>query len=119
MCGLWGFIGLAHRVTQDDVYKGLFIAKGTIVYPNIWAMLYDPQTYPSPSSFDPGRFLETDLDGRLKLRKLEKAEDPGWVAFGFGRRYALSLESFLTLDLQSLNIRMLYSWQDMPGNAPR
>ncbi|EIM81916.1 cytochrome P450 [Stereum hirsutum FP-91666 SS1] len=75
-------LGLAHRVTQDDVYKGMFIEAGTTVYPNIWSMLHDPQTYPSPESFMPERFL--DSSGHMK--KLEKWEDPGWVAFGFGRR---------------------------------
>jgi len=30
------FIGLPHRVTQDDVYQGFRIPKGTTVVANIW-----------------------------------------------------------------------------------
>ncbi|KAI0062807.1 cytochrome P450 [Artomyces pyxidatus] len=75
-------LGLAHRVTQDDVYRGLLIKEGTTVYANIWAILHDEQTYPSPFSFYPGRFL--NVDGSLKA--LDKMVDPSWIAFGFGRR---------------------------------
>ncbi|TFY80566.1 hypothetical protein EWM64_g3446 [Hericium alpestre] len=75
-------VGLPHRVTQDDVYRGFFIRKGTIVYPNIWSMFHDPETYPSPFEFIPDRFLN---DGST-LKALEKTADPSWIAFGFGRR---------------------------------
>lgn len=46
------------------------------------SMLHDPQVYPRPELFLPERFL--DANGQMK--KLDKSEDPGWVAFGFGRR---------------------------------
>lgn len=29
-------IGLPHAVEEDDIYEGMFIAKGSIVIPNIW-----------------------------------------------------------------------------------
>ena len=29
-------LGLAHRLTRDDVYRGFFIPKGTVVWANIW-----------------------------------------------------------------------------------
>jgi len=75
-------IGLAHRVTEDNVYRGMFIEKGATVYTNIWGILHDEKTYPSPFRFHPARFL--DANGNLKT--LAKTEDPGFVAFGFGRR---------------------------------
>lgn len=31
-------LGLAHRVTEDDVYRGLLIKKGTTIYANIWSV---------------------------------------------------------------------------------
>ena len=35
-------LGLAHRLTQDDVYRGYRIPKGTIVWASIWYIwLYD------------------------------------------------------------------------------
>ncbi|RPD52417.1 cytochrome P450 [Lentinus tigrinus ALCF2SS1-6] len=75
-------LGLAHRVTQDDVYHGCFIPKGTVVWANIWSMLQDPGVFPDPEVFRPERYL--DADGNL--RELERYEDPSIIGFGFGRR---------------------------------
>ncbi|KAI0253357.1 hypothetical protein BJV78DRAFT_1081854, partial [Lactifluus subvellereus] len=76
--------------TEDDVYRGMFIEKGATVYKlNLtWQLgcrgiLHDEKTYPSPFRFHPTRFL--DANGNLKT--LTRTEDPGFVAFGFGRRY--------------------------------
>ncbi len=75
-------LGLAHRVTQDDVYRGYFIRKGTVVWANIWSMLHDPAVFPDPHELRPERYL--DEDG--SLRELERYEDPSIIGFGFGRR---------------------------------
>ena len=40
-----GPLGVAHYVTEDDVYEGYTIPKGTTVLPNVW--------YVSPSLFLP------------------------------------------------------------------
>jgi hypothetical protein len=29
-------VGVPHKSTEDDEYKGFFIPKGTIVFPNTW-----------------------------------------------------------------------------------
>ncbi|KAF8965868.1 cytochrome P450 [Flammula alnicola] len=72
--------GNAHTSTQDDIYRGYYIPKGTIVIANAWAMLNDEKIYSNPSLFNPERFLrngELDFD----------VPDPDEVAsFGFGRR---------------------------------
>ncbi|KAF7329929.1 Cytochrome P450 [Mycena kentingensis (nom. inval.)] len=68
-------LGLRHRVTQDDIYEGYLIPKGSIVVANIWAITHDPELYPDPSKFDPSRFI-----GDSPQR------DPFDFAFGFGRR---------------------------------
>jgi len=77
--------------SQDDVYEGVFIPKGTLVIANIWfvpspsrfghrihnyfrAINRDPKTYTNPHVFDPLRFL----DGKTPETK---------SIFGFGRRY--------------------------------
>ena len=31
------FSGAPHVLTQDDIYGGYFIPKGTIVFPNVWS----------------------------------------------------------------------------------
>jgi cytochrome P450 len=50
--------GLAHATTEDDVYEGYFIPKGTTVIPNAWAIHQDPALYPEPELFKPERFLD-------------------------------------------------------------
>ncbi|KAL4264719.1 cytochrome P450 family protein [Pleurotus pulmonarius] len=71
-------LGLAHRLTMDDEYKGYLIPKGTIVFANIWALLRDEEYYPDPDTFNPDRFLK---DGKFD----PKLADP-IPNFGFGRR---------------------------------
>ncbi|KAJ7251375.1 cytochrome P450 [Mycena rebaudengoi] len=71
-------IGFPHAVAVEDTYRGYRIPAGSIVVPNIWAMLYDEIAYPDPDKFNPDRFL---LNGRLN----PAVRDPSLV-FGFGRR---------------------------------
>ncbi|KAG2133604.1 cytochrome P450 [Suillus bovinus] len=69
---------IAHCVSEDDIYDGYYIPKGSMIIPNIWFMLNDPQTYANPSQFNPERFL--DNDGR------DPEREPRTICFGFGRR---------------------------------
>ncbi|KAF8799127.1 cytochrome P450 [Phlegmacium glaucopus] len=71
--------GVPHRTTEDDVYEGYHIPKGSIVIYNSWAMLHNEAEYPDPSAFKPERFLK---DGQLD----PNIRDPAAIAFGFGRR---------------------------------
>ncbi|KAI0278789.1 CyP450 monooxygenase [Russula aff. rugulosa BPL654] len=71
-------LGLPHTSSRDDVYKGLFIPKGTLMVANAWAVLHDPELYPDPEAFKPERFL--DKDGSVR-------DDPTLaLAFGVGKR---------------------------------
>ncbi|KAF8910209.1 cytochrome P450 [Gymnopilus junonius] len=72
--------GFPHQLTEDDVYEGYHIPKGSVVMANSWAMLHNEDDYPDPSSFKPERFLTKD--GKLN----PTVRDPGLMAFGFGRR---------------------------------
>ncbi|KAF7374573.1 O-methylsterigmatocystin oxidoreductase [Mycena sanguinolenta] len=77
-------LGMAHASTEDDVYDGYFIPKGTTVISNIWAMTRDESIYPEPEQFNPNRFFTAD--GKLK-------DEDTVLAFGFpilfGRRICL------------------------------
>ncbi|KAG1781057.1 cytochrome P450 [Suillus placidus] len=73
-----GPIAIPHRVTEDDIHDGYYIPKGSLVIPNIWFMLNDPQTYANPSQFNPERFL--DNNGK------DPEPEPRTICFGFGRR---------------------------------
>lgn len=90
-------LGLPHLVTEDDVYRGYTIEKGTVVWANIWSILHDTETFTDPSEFKPDRFMKPD--GTLET------EGPAEVvtsAFGFGRRvcpglYLAETNVFLTV----------------------
>ncbi|KAI1790237.1 cytochrome P450 [Ganoderma leucocontextum] len=73
-------LGIPHRTTADEEYRGYFIPSGTVVSPNIWAMSRDPNEYSDPGTFNPERFLDPDAP----------VQDPRRFAFGFGRRYCSS-----------------------------
>ncbi|KAK7692059.1 hypothetical protein QCA50_005464 [Cerrena zonata] len=68
-------LGGFHRASQDDIYKGYFIPKDTVVIANIWALLRDPERYPDPSAFNPDRYLHPNPN-----------RNPREFIFGFGRR---------------------------------
>ncbi|KAI5123170.1 hypothetical protein M0805_000871 [Coniferiporia weirii] len=71
-------MGLPHVSSEDDIYNGFFIPKGSLIMPNIWQFTHDPENYHDPMTFKPERFL--GVDGR------EPEIDPHTLSFGFGRR---------------------------------
>jgi len=73
-----------HRTTTADTHRGYYIPKGSIVVPNLWQMLHDPQVYSHPDVFSPERFLEKD--GKPSER------NPRACVFGFGRRICPGLQ---------------------------
>ncbi|KAH9887973.1 cytochrome P450 [Cubamyces lactineus] len=72
--------GVPHSCTAEDEYRGWRIPKGATIMVNVWGILHNPEQYPNPEAFDPGRFLK---DGR----SYEGVLDPMTVMFGFGRRH--------------------------------
>ncbi|KAI0253714.1 cytochrome P450 [Lactifluus subvellereus] len=71
-------MALPHASSKDDIYKGFFIPKGSVMFANTWAILHDPESYPEPETFNPNRFLNDD--GTFQ-------DDPTIVlAFGVGKR---------------------------------
>ncbi|KAH0839032.1 O-methylsterigmatocystin oxidoreductase [Fonsecaea pedrosoi] len=70
-----GPMGVPHLTTKADVYEDYFIPEGSVLIPNIWAMLHDETVYPDPDKFDPSRFLVPN-----------PPPEPRNIAFGFGRR---------------------------------
>ncbi|KAJ5753209.1 hypothetical protein N7520_010126 [Penicillium odoratum] len=68
-------MGLPHASTADDMYDGYYIPKGSLLLPNIWGIMHDPELYHDPMAFNPERFL-----------KVNPEMDPHGFVFGFGRR---------------------------------
>ncbi|KAJ7653799.1 cytochrome P450 [Mycena rosella] len=73
-----GPLAIPHRLEKDDVYNGFHIPGGSIVFPNVWAIMRDEALYPDAATFKPERFLDTAAKG--------VNPDPLTFAFGYGRR---------------------------------
>ncbi|KAJ4493679.1 cytochrome P450 [Lentinula edodes] len=73
-------LGIPHASTSEDLYRGYRIPAGSIMVPNIWAILHDENTYPEPHTFKPERFIGED--GKIN----PAVKDPDTALFGFGRR---------------------------------
>ncbi|KAH9929093.1 cytochrome P450 [Epithele typhae] len=72
-------LGVPHATVADDIWRGWFIPADTLVIPNAWACMHDPNVYPEPFMFKPERFIK---DGQIDT----SVPDPTDVVFGFGRR---------------------------------
>ncbi|KAK0438296.1 cytochrome P450 [Armillaria borealis] len=75
-----GPLAVPHKSTKDDSYNGYLIPSGSVVLPNTWAVMHDPDTYPSPFEFLPERYLEPQNETK------GINPDPRKFAFGYGRR---------------------------------
>jgi len=71
-------LGVPHKSLKDDVYRGMFIPKGSIVLANAFSMGRDDSVYQSPDAFNPDRFIPQSEGGR--------GEPFPSGGFGFGRR---------------------------------
>ncbi|KAJ7239513.1 cytochrome P450 [Mycena rebaudengoi] len=70
-------LGVPHRSTQEDVYRGMYIPKGSLVFSNIRAMSMNENLYHNPRSFIPERYLPQPAGS---------GEPQFLSSFGFGRR---------------------------------
>ena len=108
------FVGLPHASTEDDIYRGYFIPKGSVVLANAWrvsvlyrifpllltykfhrSLLHDAQLFPDPTIFKPERYLK---NGQLN----PDIRDSTHIIFGFGRRcvYLITHRPLLKLYLR-------------------
>ncbi|EED79205.1 predicted protein [Postia placenta Mad-698-R] len=79
----WGVpvpLSLPHRLMEDDVYNGMHIPKGSLVFGNVWNMVRNPALFPDPDAFVPERYLAPADEATARRR------DPRNYVFGFGRR---------------------------------
>ncbi|KAJ2911840.1 hypothetical protein MD484_g8575, partial [Candolleomyces efflorescens] len=86
-------LALPHLATEDHVYDGYFIPKGTVVFGNAWGLMHDPDVFEDPMTFNPERFLR---EGQPNPDIL----DPMFATFGFGRRSVNQILLFCLPDMR-------------------
>ncbi|KAL0960433.1 hypothetical protein HGRIS_005476 [Hohenbuehelia grisea] len=74
---------LGRRSSKDDIYRGYFIPKHSMIIPNVWAIAFEENAEYNPREFIPERFLDPT----------QSVVDPALWAFGFGKRPALSIHN--------------------------
>ncbi|KZT56626.1 cytochrome P450 [Calocera cornea HHB12733] len=74
--------GVPHAASEDFVYEGYVIPRGTWIIDNIWSQTRDPALYDEADTFDPSRFL--DAEGCIKAAAPDSHDDG--LGFGHGRR---------------------------------
>ncbi|KAI5833904.1 cytochrome P450 [Schizophyllum commune Tattone D] len=73
-------LGVPHKSTKDDIYKGMYIPRGSLLIRvfNVFAMTHDETVYKDPWRFEPDRYLPCEEGGH--------GEPLPTGHFGFGRR---------------------------------
>jgi cytochrome P450 len=91
--------GTPHAATQDDVYEGHFIPKGSTVLGNLWAIHHNPKYFKDSHSFIPERYLDENeirADGTQPYPHRD-----GHSAFGWVSGTTLLGRTFISLPFQS------------------
>ncbi|KAE9390849.1 cytochrome P450, partial [Gymnopus androsaceus JB14] len=70
-------LGIPHRSLEDDIYRGMFIPKGSTVIANTRAITLDEKIYADPLKYDPTRYMPAPLG---------RGEPYPTASWGFGRR---------------------------------
>lgn len=102
---------LPHEATQDTMFRGYVIPKGTVVIPTLDSLLYDSNEFPDPEKFKPEHFLNEN--GKFRYSDYFKAFSAGkrvCVGEGLAR-----MELFLLLSaiLQHFNLKSLVDPKDI------
>ncbi|KAH7122099.1 cytochrome P450 [Dactylonectria estremocensis] len=99
--------GTPHASTADNVYKGMFIPKGSTIIAPLWGIHRNEADFPAPDEFRPERFLEDrNYPGTF-----------GHSAFGWGRRICPGMHlgsASITINIA----RILWAFEVNPEKGP-
>ncbi|KAF9267037.1 cytochrome P450 [Marasmius fiardii PR-910] len=84
-------LAIPHAASEDTIYKGYLIPKGTAVFGNVWALHMDEVRFPNPDQFKPERWLTVEEEKPLRYRPVRfragPERDRDLYTFGWGRRF--------------------------------
>jgi cytochrome P450 len=83
-------IAIPHSVSKDDIYKGWFIPKDTIIVMNLYAVHSDPLRFPEPHLFKPERHMDY-VESNNNQRFSQSVEDRPHLSFSTGRRVCVGI----------------------------
>ncbi|XP_069606901.1 cytochrome P450 2G1-like [Ranitomeya imitator] len=96
-------MALPHKVSEDTVFRGFMIPKGTTVLPILASVLTDPVCWKTPYDFNPENFL--DQNGSFHTQN-------AWMPFSAGKRICpgeglaqMEIFLFLTALLQKFTFK--------------
>jgi cytochrome P450 len=78
--------GIPHMLTEDDVYEGYSLPKGTILFANAWSIHRDEDEYAQPEDFIPERFIKNKFGSRFQEGDSPENARRTTYGFGAGRR---------------------------------
>ncbi|KAF1937289.1 cytochrome P450 [Clathrospora elynae] len=79
------WLGTSHVASEDFVYKGATIPKGTVVVLNTWSLHHDPKRWIEPLEFNPDRYINDNDSASTSARRPDVYTRDHWM-FGIGRR---------------------------------
>ena len=93
------------RETIEDVrIEGYDIPAKTRVFVNVWAIGRDPESWKDPETFEPERFLESEVD--------YKGLNFEFIPFGAGRRICPGITmGIVTIELALAQILHSFDWE--------
>ncbi|EME87956.1 uncharacterized protein MYCFIDRAFT_26018 [Pseudocercospora fijiensis CIRAD86] len=77
--------GIPHALTDDDIYKGYHIPKGSVIHPLEWSISRDPEVFPDADTWNPLRWLDSEYPTYQEpLTQFPTITQ--YSQFGYGRR---------------------------------
>ncbi|KAJ3481074.1 hypothetical protein NLI96_g7906 [Meripilus lineatus] len=79
------WIPAPHYSTDDFVYNGMYIPKGTLMVLDCYTIHHNEERYPDPFTFNPDRYLGDNLSCAESVNLSDAMQRDHWT-FGVGRR---------------------------------